>query len=281
MRNVTFGSLILVTLGVGCSNQTDPTPEPDAPVASNAAEAWPDQPAGVAPITEENILEACATSGACSAEVAALSPEERLGLIDICVYDAVFSAERAIPLTGFNHENERVEWWVSCVQSATDCSAIETCRTERDQNIVCEEDGCRAYGEFNVSCNGSIATLTGSDQTFTRDCSRAYVECDATSPTGCADRHFSRCPDGIDTSDRCDGNVRLGCDSGAHVSFHDCTRLGGTCGLASDGSQDCVYPTPSSPDCKASQPAACDGGNLSACVNGHRVSVPTSFCPAK
>lgn len=262
----------------GCANESKPDTGPEGPVAENATEAWPTQPNDLAVLSSEELLEACATAGSCSPEVAALPAEARIGLIDLCLHDAVFSAERAIPLTGWNQSNERVEFWTSCVLGANDCATVEACRTARNESITCQEDGCRASVELDVSCNGAIATLTADGKSTTRDCSRAFAECDANSPTGCTDRHYSVCPDDIDTHDRCDGNVRLGCDGAGQVSFHDCTRLGGACGLAADGTQDCVYPGPISLECEASEAASCTGSTLSACVNGRRISIESSFC---
>jgi hypothetical protein len=278
MKNRPLVCLVIPFLLAACIDER-PDPEPEYPVAANATEAWPTQPLHAPVISREGILLACATAGSCYPGAFEVTPYERTALIDLCVSDAAFSAERAIPMSGWGaHDNERVEFWVDCVLDANDCSTVDACRTKRNEHISCEENGCHTWVDFEVSCNGSIATLTGEGQKFTRDCSRALAECDPQSPTGCTDRHYSKCPDDIDTHDRCDGNVRLGCDAQGDVSFHDCARMGGTCGLSENGTQDCLYPGGISLECQASEPASCDNGTLSACVNGNRVAIETSFC---
>lgn len=271
----------LITFGCVSEAPDDNAFGPEGPVAKNAAEAWPDAPLNVPPITEEEILSACSIAGSCSDEVMNLSPESRTGVTDLCIYDAVFSAERAIPLSGFLQNQERAELWVRCVlDHANDCGAVGKCRSERSSVVYCEEDGCRAKEPLTVVCNGDVAELSGASGTWTRDCARAFASCDPESPTGCTDRHFSRCPKESSQVYRCDGNVRLGCDGAGQVSYRDCTRMGGACAAAADGSEGCVYPGALSPECTGEQAlgASCDGGALSACVNGRRLSTPSPLC---
>src|SRR5512134_3668636 len=94
MKNRTLVGLALLS-AFGCAHESKPDTGPEGPVANNANEAWPTQPANVPLVSGEEILEACATAGSCSPEVGDLTPQERIGLIDLCVHDAVFSAERA------------------------------------------------------------------------------------------------------------------------------------------------------------------------------------------
>lgn len=254
------------------------------PVATNAAEAWPDAPADVPAITPEGVLEACSIAGACSQEVMQYDTSTRTALIDLCVFDAIFSAERAIPLSGFVASNERPEFWVKCVlDNAQACDLVDSCRTERDTSVVCQEDGCDGPDGAKVSCEGDVATVTTNDRSFVRDCARAFAKCDPESTTGCADRPFTQCPAGSPGIDRCEGNVRLGCDGFNQVSYHDCARLGGSCGEESDGTQGCVYPGDPAPECSGSQiaMAACEGSKLSACVNGRRLEIESPLCAAK
>lgn len=275
-----FASLI----ALGCSS---PAPDdsssydPEGPVATSAAEAWPDAPAGIPAITEEEILGACSIAGACSDEVMKLDLDSRTGVTDLCVHDAVFSAERAIPMSGFIQGQERAEFWVRCVlDHASDCGAVAKCRTERSSVVYCEEDGCRAKEPLSVVCKGNVAELSGPSGTWTRDCSRAYASCDPESPTGCTDRHWSACPKDATGGDRCDGDVRLGCDGAHQVSYRDCTRMGGTCATGADGAGACVYPHAISPECvgEGALGASCEGGTLFACVNGLRLSTPSPLC---
>jgi hypothetical protein len=136
---------------------------------------------------------------------------------------------------------------------------------------------------FEVTCDGSIATLKNATRSFSRDCSRALAECDTTSATGCTDRQFTACPAEGSKADRCDGNVRLGCDGAGQVSYHDCERMGGVCGTTPEGKQDCIYTNPPDTGCEdvTAPTAACTNGQLSVCVNGKRVSLPAAgVCPA-
>jgi hypothetical protein len=251
------------------------------PVANNATEAWPDAPSNVPAISADDILQACSLAGACSDEVMQLDLETRMGLIDLCVFDATFSVERAIPMSGFVTSNERTEYWVKCVlDNAQTCGLVNTCRTERDPSISCQEDGCSGPSSAAVTCNGDVATIVAGGKTLTRDCSRSFAQCDSKSATGCTDRPFTQCPANGSSADRCDGNIRLGCDAYNQVSFHDCTRLGGTCGAEADGSQGCVYPGEIAPECSGDPvaKATCSGSTLTACVNGRRLSVDSPLC---
>ena len=59
--------------------------------------------------------------------------------------------------------------------------------------------------------------------------------CSETSPTGCTDRPLVRCTAG--GKDRCDGDVKLGCDHCGFVSFHDCSWNGGHCEETGGGAE--------------------------------------------
>jgi hypothetical protein len=179
--------------------------------------------------------------------------------------------------------NERAEYFVRCqLDHAGDCEAQKSCSSERDRDILCEEDGCRVTGNpFQVTCEGTVAKLQGGERTFDRDCARALAVCDPMSPTGCSDRQFSACPADLGTADRCDGDIRLGCDRQRQVSYHDCTRMGGACGSTADG-EDCTYPTATSPECSQPKPAAaaCAESMLAVCVNGQRLTLSApGVCP--
>jgi hypothetical protein len=104
------------------------------------------------------------------------------------------------------------------------------------------------------------------------------------SPTGCTDRPPVTCQSAA--KDRCDGDIKLGCDRCGMVSFHDCAVMGGRCVENPDGAA-CVYPnagpcTPQDQTCAGSVLAACVGGTsvmvdcvglgLKACSNGHCVA---------
>jgi hypothetical protein len=279
--------LSVLVLVSACGSSPDdggqPNPSGQGPVATNASEAWPTAPENVPGISSSDILRACSIAGSCSSEVSSYDTETRTGLVDLCVYDTVFSAERAVPISGFTQANERAEFWTRCVlDNADSCDAVEACKTKRDTAIYCQEDGCRATEKLAVSCAGDVATLDTGSRSFSRDCARAYAKCDTQSPTGCTDRHYSQCaPEaaGAGAGDRCDGSVRLGCDGGSQVSYRDCTRLGGSCGAIPGDGQSCVYTAAEGPACDPELSSAeCNGGTLSACVNGFRLSQTSPLC---
>lgn len=280
-------TLLLATLAAGCGDDAETTaaqgpakagPGPYGEIASNAAEAWPNAPE-LPSMSPTDVLTACAAWSACPVDPLAGSgfPER----FELCIRDLVVpSAERAVPMTVFlTGVNERAEFFVACALAAETCDAMGACLTDRSSTIYCEEDGCRALYDYVVTCNGDVASLATGGAPIVRDCSRALSVCDPTSHTGCADRPFSQCDPALDPSDRCDGDIRLGCDGQGQVSYHDCARLGGTCGTTDTGAQDCIYPTTQDPPCEGVN-LVCAGGTLSACVLGEIVSIPMpDTCP--
>lgn len=256
------------------------TQNPVGPVAHNASEAFPDKPASVPVLTAKDIVQACATDVACSMSGAKYTQQDRLTGIAMCLDNVTWSAERAIPMSDLSLKNERAEYYVGCVnQHAGDCSAVAQCSSGRNPDIACQEDGCRGPSGAQVSCQGSVATVDGTP----RDCSVAYAACDPSSPTGCTDRHYTACPAGGTHADHCDGNVRLGCDGAGQVSYHDCSRMGGTCGTMPDGHQGCIYTEGTAdPGCaNNTKLPSCSGTTLAACVNGRLMTVDApDFCTA-
>jgi hypothetical protein len=247
---------------------------PEGPVAHNAAEAFPDEPSGVPALSNSEILQACLAAADCVPNQ--YTQEQMLGLVQLCVHDVTFSAERAIPMSGFANNNERAEYFVKCtLDNAGNCPSVEACRTERLPDISCQEDGCRIPRDTasKVTCNGDIATLAIGAASTHRDCSRAFAQCDPSSPTGCTDRHYTSCPEGVTKADRCDGDVRLGCDGAGQVSYHDCTRMGGKCGATPSGAEGCVYPDVD-PACQANPEPdpRCVSGSIQICVNGQQLT---------
>jgi hypothetical protein len=272
----------LAPLACGGSNE-EPAPEtPIGPVAKNAAEAWPERPQNVPAISAKQIAEACVLQAACIPAEEGVDRNALRSLVDLCAHDAAFSAERAIVLSGFVQRNERAEFFVDCTLKTTDCNATRACATERPDHIYCEEDGCRLQGSasYSVSCSGDIATLSAGSESVQRDCSRAFAQCSETSVTGCTDRHFSACDEiGIQAGDRCDGDIRLGCDGATQVSYRDCSRLGGSC--EQNGRGACVYPD-ADVRCTADKkpPPQCQGAELSLCVGHAWVTVDApAVCP--
>ncbi len=277
-------SFFLVLPAIACGQSAEePTPaSPIGPVAKDAAEAWPEQPTNVPSISAKQIAEACVLQAACIPAEEGFDRKTLRALVDLCTHDAAFSAERAIALSGFVQRNERAEFFVDCTLKASDCDATRACATQRPDEIYCEEDGCRlrADASYSVSCSGDIATLSAGSETVQRDCTRAFAQCSETSATGCTDRQFSACDEvGMKTGDRCDGNIRLGCDGANQVSFRDCSRLGGSC--EQNGAGACVYPDVDA-RCTSDEKAAsqCQGDQLSLCVGHAWVTVTAAaVCP--
>lgn len=179
--------------------------------------------------------------------------------------------------------NERAEFLVRCVLQSTNCTDTNQCLTGRDSAIICEEDGCRVNtGEtFTVTCNGTFATLVAGDHQIVRDCARAFAECDPNSETGCTDRPFTACPSGASTADRCDGNVIIGCDKGGQVTYHDCERMGGVCGMTTAATIGCLYGAEDA-ECTGDMPqlATCVGTDMTVCVTKQLITVPApDLCP--
>lgn len=287
MTHLRFHKIGLATalLAAACSSAPAPGSsgrngaEPSGPVARDAGEAFPDRPADVPAITPAQIASACAESAACIPDRGQYTKNDLYGLIALCVEDARWSAERAVPMSDLSNDNERAEYYVTCVlDHAGDCNAVNACRTDRDPSITCQEDGCAGPASTTVSCDGTVAHITIDGTTTERDCARAYADCDPSSPTGCTDRHYTACPADGDHADHCDGDVRLGCDGLGQVSYHDCARLGGHCGDTGGGAQGCIYPGTADPGCSGDTPAmpACSGDQIAVCLNGRRVTAPAA-----
>ena len=282
-RCVTLSFLVFTI--ASCSADAEPDDNaagPYGPKARNAQEAWPEAPSSVSTVTHRQIAETCARLVECNVKTFPLScsgtcPRNTVAInARFCVEDLVFSTERSIPASGlaFQH-NERTEYLLSCTKNVASCQDVEACLTKRHKSIYCEEDGCRNLDDsVKVTCDGSIATVGP----VKRDCHRAFARCDESSPTGCTDRPFTRCPANVDFSDHCDGNIRLGCDGKNQVSYRDCSRMGGTC-VEVDGRGTCRYPVVS-PECTGDSKLhpTCENGQLSLCVNQERVTLPLSLC---
>lgn len=269
-RNTSLPFVFLGLLSLaGCSVEPDePGPTgPVGPVATTALEAWPEAPSAP-PLSRQQLARACASWVAC--RVDASDPV----MVEICVAALEWSGERAIPISKtwldpFGDANERVEFFAACVLDATSCSTVGACLTPREVELYCEEGGCRSNREYQVTCEGSIARMTdASGKTVERDCARALAACDVASPTGCTDRHPSQCPAPPPQPDRCDGDVRLGCDGARQISYRDCSRLGGQCAQGTDGLGRCSYGAE-----VCDQSARCDGGQLSLCVLGQPTTI--------
>ena len=256
-----------------------PPGTPIGPVASDAAEAWPNRPSQPPPLTATEIAEGCAAWATCQT-----SQTDLLNAVQGCIGEVGSMAERAIPLSFGDlggPQDERAEFFVRCAaKSAGSCAELAGCLTLRAANYDCQEDGCVAGIAYTTSCQGAVATMTRKNgKQDHRDCSRAFAACDPSSETGCHDRLFTQCDPTKTRADRCDGDIRLGCDGAGQVSYHDCARLGGTCGALPGGGQGCVYPI--DPACPGgADHVECKPGKLDVCVAGRHASVTaTAVCP--
>lgn len=236
-------------------------------------QAWPNRPAEPDPLDAKELATACAAIASCI-DATQLSTQEGIDTrhlyqaLCLEVSSSYFWEERAVPTSD---KNERWTFEAHEILKATSCAEVLGAGTPRAPEIVCEEGGCWWSSADlpipTVSCNGSVATLTTTGKTITRDCARALTTCNETSPTGCDDRAPVACEH--PAKDRCDGDIRLGCDGSGKVSFHDCSRIpGGTCGAREDGSLGCIYPTEG-----CDTLPTCDGSSLSICSLGETVAV--------
>lgn len=263
-----------------CSYDLDLTPQPEGPIAHNASEVWPDKP-DVPPMTPEQMVRACASYSACELGEADSLIYGPVG-VDMCLQGLTWSAERAVPISKqifghFGDSNERAEFFVNCTLNAKNCEEVQACITLREASFTCQEDGCRAQGDYVVTCEGDVAVMTAAPgiPPIRRDCSRAYAACDPSSPTGCTDRQFTACPTPPPQPDRCEGDERLGCDGWQQVSYRDCTRMGGHC-TEENGAADCRY---GEEDCVDG--TTCEAGMLRSCLRGVVVTIEApALCPA-
>lgn len=280
-----LASLALLVTSAACSSES-PGSEPGGAasprgkVARDAAEAFPDAPPSVPALTRDALARACARAAECQlgqpSGESTISPADAVALASLCVDALVFSGERAIPISGLSSRASTADVWVGCVAAGTSCDGVRACDVERPR-VTCQEDGCLGPSDWvETRCSGDAATIVTKSGDVTRSCALAHARCDPSSPTGCTDRPYSRCPDGDPRVDRCDGDVRLGCDRAGQVSYHDCRRLGGTCGLDARGTSDCLYPGVDA--CAGESPPgpSCAAGVLSLCVLGARVDVASA-----
>ncbi len=283
-------TLLVTAVGLaGCATDdtlTTPggTSQPKGAVARDATEAFPRAPQSVPALGRDAIARSCARAAECQlgqpSDTGPVSSADALALASLCVEGLVFSGERAIPVSGLATRASTADVWAACVAGGASCDAVRACDVERPR-VSCQEDGCLGPGDWlETRCAGDVATLVTKSGDVARDCALAHAQCDPSSPTGCTDRPYTRCPDGAERVDRCDGDVRLGCDREGQVSYHDCRRLGGTCGVDARGTFDCLYPGIDA--CSGDSPPgpSCAGGTLALCVLGARVEVTTqSLCP--
>jgi hypothetical protein len=250
---------------------------PDGRVDVTAKDAWPDRPPKAPLLTSGEVAEGCAILAACLdyslVSEAGLWDERywRFLVQNFCLSGAVQplavnAAERVIPLTGPIAAAESWDFMLrSALEAQGDCSRVKAAFTERDPVIGCQEDGCFSTEERTVTCAGDVASYKETGRT--RDCSRSGMRCSTKSPTGCTDRPLVLCTSG--GKDRCDGEIKLGCDDCGFVSFHDCSWNGGHCEETPGGAQ-CVPPGDSS---TCAQCSHCNGSKLSLCVSGTQAEV--------
>lgn len=258
----------------------------DGRINISAVEAWPNRPPKTPRLEPAEVAEACAALAACMdlscspfdglwarAELQSLCPLGSLSLFDIN------APERVIPIGSFPQDNraraanESWEFALRTVLAARgNCTQIQQVLTERAPFIECQEDGCYATEFWPLTCNGDIATFRTTTTTLTRDCSRSGTHCSEASRTGCTDRQLIHCS--CAAQDRCDGDIKLGCDHCGFVTYHDCSWNGGHCEETTEGTgAHCVPPVDPS-TCVGS--AGCNGSSLTLCTPTGAVDVDCS-----
>lgn len=282
---------LVLPLAVACSGGSSPAPPPagcpagatcvqaprgpvhplraDKTVDITVTEAWPNRAMESAPLTAAEHGLACAIWAGCVGK----SDAERLTLIDACGnLSSEFWEERAVMAPG---KNERWPYEArAAIAVKNDCAAVLALETKRPGPINCEEDGCWWTSVTSplpvVTCAGDVATLVSAGTTYTRDCTHALATCDASSPTGCTDRAPTAC-DSTDAIDRCDGDVRIGCDGTGKVSFHDCARVRAKC-VTTGGKSGCV--AENAGECASTGLHSCAADSVEVCVDGKKIVVP-------
>jgi hypothetical protein len=255
---------------------------PDGRVNVTAAEAWPSRPMEPTPPTAAEILSACAILSSCFSQIGdagVSSDADQIKGITSCLDPTTHKfEERAIPEA---EQSERWSFKVRNIIAKKGCGGV-LIGSKRPHEAYCEESGCWWTGSSpaTVTCEGTIATYNAPTPVGTRDCAGSYATCSTTSPTGCTDRPRVACQSA--GKDRCDGDIKLGCDRCGLVSFHDCGLQGGHCVESPDGAA-CVYPDPAActaaPSCSGSMLTFCSRGapttvdcvalGLAGCSNGH------------
>jgi hypothetical protein len=245
--------------------------KPDGRVDVSAAEAWPNRPPEPAAVTPSELLGGCAILTACfQLQIADAGPADDKQIADSlrsCLLPSSHAnEERVIPEL---EQNERWSFNLRTLLAKKGCAGLFM-STQRPPGVTCQEDGCwwnPATPSPMVQCAGEVATLTSAGMSYTRDCSHSYTTCSTTSTTGCTDRPIVTCQSAA--NDRCDGDIKLGCDRCGMVSYHDCAVMGGHC-VENPAGAACVYP--SAAQCTPMD-QTCAGNLLTACVAGTPVTV--------
>lgn len=264
----------------------------DGRLDATAERAWPARPPAPPPLTAQEVAEACVKLAACvpaPSGAEAELPDARAAYLAACLAVNPYE-ERAIPygsdyyfgtaatdfLTAGRQASERWTFFVrAVVASDGDCRRVDEILTPRPDEITCSEAGCWWYSTRlpipRVACEGDVAVLETEGEVFRRDCSRAFLACDPSSPTGCTDRPPASCRPGA--ADVCDGDVKLGCDRYGRLTYRDCGWIErGRCVQGEDGAT-CRYDEATG--C-VNESALCDGDALTVCVAGRSVTVS---CP--
>lgn len=269
---------------------------PDGRIDIDALAAWPDRAVEPPPLTRDEIARACAIEAACGqwpwptpdgggdAGLDGDAPDAGSGPIGDqdggwgfpsgAAFDAAICAAgadsggswaevRAVP---DYHDGARWAWHVrALLASGNGCDRPAPSESRMPAETICQEDGCYWADPtpHAFTCDGD--RMRWGDVPTYRDCSRAFAHCDPGSETGCTDRHLVQCDPAA--RDRCDGDVKLGCDSCGYVSFHDCSRLpGGHCVEAAGGAS-CEGDVASDAACAYTE-IGCEGDALRLCVLG-------------
>ncbi len=245
---------------------------PDGRLDATAAQVWPDRNVEPPLPDDPELALACATLAAClPLDDIALWEGSLAAWKSIAEGRAAFAAacasaedsngsyqqpeQHAVPLVGSSVRLAAL--MPIALSSRGDCARIVAARTPWP-GLWCGRSGCSQTSPLGFATCLDDEAHFGSGRV--RHCGTALAKCSATSPTGCTDRPRTLCP--TDALDRCDGDVHLGCNSNAEVTFLDCGRYGGACVETSDGAV-CRYPY------VACSKPTCVDDVLVLCTRGH------------
>jgi hypothetical protein len=285
LKDVRFARLLFPAILVGCSSSRSiPPPPPVERVTITAAEAWPDRGIEPPPLSLTELAQACALFETCiwGPGLVSTASDDWANGYYACTASQLSRSdvlptfedteERAIP--GSPGIGARWSWWArSAIAASGDCATVVGLDTGWVPDEQCEEDGCWFTNTPlpTTSCDGDVATVrypSTPPGNFVRDCSHSFAHCDPSSPSGCTDRRPVACESWL--ADRCDGDVKLGCDGTGKVSFHDCARVRARCVETSDGA---ACQRPPAYRCKLGDVTCTDDRTLHACTQGEFVDV--------
>ncbi len=145
---------------------------------------------------------------------------------------------------------------IDCLRSADDCDDVFGCLyANPEQAKVCESV------EYDEKCSGNVLVdCWSSDGRYEiTDCGRAGLTCAETETSAaCGESH---CEGPVEP---CDGDIYQDCQSAGLLTMYDCSWLGGTCGVGTDG-YSCVG---DGEECSGGPSPRCEGDVAYHCLEG-------------